>query len=109
MGTAGVGDSSLGWDQTAVRTRARHRTFMLPDVLSDRLDALVDHLDRNAVHATRADVVGALLLATEPDAEHLEVLLRRYRMASVEDVHLGARQGDRYELHPANPGPRPRT
>lgn len=103
-----VRDSSLGWDEIAIRTPSRNRTFMLPDVVSERLDALLEHLDAAGVRANRAELVGLLLLDTEPDAQHLETLLRRYRLASVADVHLGDRQGEGLELHPTAPGPRPR-
>jgi len=107
--TEAARDSSLEWDETAVRTVARNRTFKLPDVVSERLDALVEHLTAQGVRTDRAELVGSLLLAAEPDADHLDALLRRYRLAAVADVHLGDRQGARLELHPAAPGPRPRA
>lgn len=110
MATTGAAhDSSLAWDETAVRTSARNRTFMLPDVVSERLDALVEHLDVVAVRTNRAELVGALLLDTKADTQHLEQLLRRYRLASVADAHLGDQHGERLQLHAPAPGPRPRT
>lgn len=107
--TGAVPACSLGWNETAVRTSARNRTFMLPDVVSERLDALVEHLDVTAVRTTRAELVGALLLDARADTQQLEELLRRYRLASVAEAHLGDRHGDRLHLHAPAPGPRPRS
>lgn len=81
---------------------------MIPDVLSERLDALVRLLDDSGARVTRAEIVGALLLAAEPDADHLHTLVRRYKRATVDDAYMGERQGKGLRLGATHPGPRRR-
>lgn len=81
---------------------------MIPDVLSERLDSLVGLLDSAGARSTRADIVGALLLAVEPDADSLDELVRTYRNCSVRDAYLGSATGDGMRLAPTAPGPRSR-
>lgn len=81
---------------------------MLPDVISERLDALVGLLDASGVRVTRAEVVGALLFATDPDSDEIERLVRRYKQATVAAAHIGERRGPGLQLGDAHPGPRRR-
>lgn len=99
----------LAWDDTVWRTASRNRTFMLPDVVSERLDALVKQLEDSGTRVTRADLVAALLLAASTDAEELDRLVRAYRKAVVADAYVGDRQGPGLRLRAAQPGPRPRN
>lgn len=104
-----VGDDSvIAWDDALWRSRSRNRTFMLPDVLSERLDALVRLLDDSGFRVTRAEIVGALLFAAEPDADEMDRLVRSFKQATVDAAYLGERQGPGLQLGPTHPGPRKR-
>lgn len=99
----------LAWDDTVWRTVSRNRTFMLPDVMSERLDALVKQLEGSGTRATRADLVAALLLAASTDTDEIDRLVRAYKKAVVADAYVGDRQGPGLRLRTAQPGPRPRN
>lgn len=101
-------DDFLAWDDAAWRTASRNRTFMLPDVISERLDALVQQLDDAGVRVTRAEVVGALLLAASTDADEMGRLVRTYKRAPVADAYFGEPEGPGLKLGATHPGPRPR-
>lgn len=106
--TDDVDPDVLAWDETVWRTASRNRTFMLPDVMSERLDDLVQRLEVSGVRVTRAEIVGALLLAASTEPDELDRLLRVYRRAVVADAYVGEREGSGLRLRTAHPGPRPR-
>lgn len=82
---------------------------MLPDVLSERLDALIRVLDDAGVRVTRAEVVASLLFAAEPNADKIDQMVRKYKRASVADAYFGEREGVGLQLEATHPGPRPRA
>lgn len=81
---------------------------MLPDVVSERLDALVQQLEVAGIRVTRAEIVGALLLAAPTDTDEVDRLVRDYKQAPVADVYLGTPEGSGLRLGTTQPGPRPR-
>lgn len=81
---------------------------MLPDVISERLDTVVRQLEAAGTHATRAEIVGALLLMAPTDTDELDHLVRTYKRARVADAYLGAPEGAGLRLGTTRPGPRPR-
>lgn len=101
-------DDLLGWDDAVWRTASRNRTFMLPDVLSERLDAIVLHLEEVGVRATRADIVAGLVLAAPVEAHEIEGLVRKYKRATVAEAFVGEPAGPGLRLGSTQPGPRPR-
>jgi hypothetical protein len=104
-----VGDEGvIAWDAALWRSRSRNRTFMLPDAMSERLDALVRLLDDSGVRVTRAEIVGAMLFAAKTDADELDRLVRSFKQATVADAYIGERQGPGLQLGPTHPGPRKR-
>lgn len=109
MGVADdMNEELVPWDATAWRTTSRNRTFMLPDVISERLDSLVQQLEVAGIRVTRAEIVGALILAASTDTDEIGRLVRAYKQASVADVYLGAPEGPGLRLETTQPGPRPR-
>lgn len=98
----------LAWDDAVWRTASRNRTFMMPDVLSERLDALVQLLDDDGVRVTRADIVGALVLAAPADADEIDRLVRSYKHAPVTEAFIGEPEGPGLRLGTTQPGPRRR-
>jgi hypothetical protein len=58
----------------------------VPDVIDQRLDALVARLDEIGYPTTRKDVVAALILHAPEDDEHLAVLPIRLRTSVVRDA-----------------------
>lgn len=98
----------VGWDEKAWRSAARNRTFMLPDVISERLDDLSRVLEDAGSHGTRSDIVACLLLAAPIDPGQLEDLVRAYKQATVSDAYLGDPNGDGLRLKEVHPGPRGR-
>src|SRR4051812_31799710 len=58
----------------------------IPQVLSNRLDALVATCDAADVPTRRKEVVAALLLAAPQEADALEQVLHDYRHASLDDA-----------------------
>ena len=101
-------DELIAWSDAVWRTPSRNRTFMLPDVLSERLDVLVQALEDLGIRATRADVVGALVLAAPADAKEIDRLIRAYKRASVAQAFIGEAVGPGLQLGEIQPGPRPR-
>lgn len=92
-------------DQPVLSTTSRNRTFWLPDLVSDRLDDVVEKVRQEGYTASRAEVVGALISFTSADPEPLHELLKRYRALAAREVPVGA-QGDNIEVRPIRPGPR---
>src|SRR5438067_13805257 len=80
----------------------------LPVPLSDRVDGLVAIVTEAGDRTTRKELLGAILLATEPEAEGLATALRAYRRATVRDAVLDPQTGGQVLLRPSKPGPRPR-
>lgn len=92
-------------DQPVLSTTSRNRTFCLPDLVSDRLDDVVEKVRQEGYTASRAEVVGALISLTSADPEHLHALMKRYRALTAREVPLAA-QGENIEVRPIRPGPR---
>lgn len=86
----------------------RHRTFHLPDVLSDRLDKIIASVRSSGVTATRSEIVGGLLLELQPTPERIDQLARTYRSAHVSDSLLEATFARTVLLDAPAPGPKPR-
>jgi hypothetical protein len=86
----------------------RHRTFRLPDILSERLDEIIARVRRSGVVATRSEIIGGFLLELGPDPERIEQLARAYRSAHVSDSLLEATPARTVLVDAPAPGPRPR-
>jgi hypothetical protein len=80
----------------------------LPMPLSDRVDSLVAIVTDAGDRTSRKELLGAILLATRPDANGLATALRTYRRATARDAVLDAENGEQVVLRPSKPGPRPR-
>ncbi len=82
----------------------------VPEPLHTRVDQLRDLLhDAGHARPTKARLIGALLLAAEPDANKLMGALAAYDRASVGEALIGKRgNGDVVTLPRRPPGPRPK-
>jgi hypothetical protein len=95
-------------------SRPTNVTFQLPLALSERLDQLVESLERDGPGprgdlvkqrtSSRKEVVAALLLAARP--EELEDLVERYRQAKVGDAPLTPGKGRTVAVAAPAPGMR---
>ena len=92
-------------DRPVLSTTSRNRTFWLPDLVSDRLDDVVEKVRHEGYTASRAEVVGALISFASADPKTLHECLKRYRALTAREVPVGAID-DNIEVRPIRPGPR---
>lgn len=99
----------LGKNEMASATPGRNRTFNLPDVVTDRLDALLQVMEDQGFRAERTDLVAALICEAEPNGPELQRIVQDYRTMRVRQVVLGADpESTTVVVKPAGPGPRKR-
>lgn len=99
----------LAASDVAYETHGRNRTYLIPDVVSDRLDELLQIMGAGGFRAERADLVGALIFGAPTKADDLQRLVQSYRTATVQQVslHEPSRSGT-VKVQPASQGPRRR-
>lgn len=86
-------------------------SFMLPVMISERLDALVERARADGERTDRRELLSALILSAEPSTSSMSDLLREYRTARNRDAALGAMDPGEHVLviPPRLPGPRRRS
>ncbi|MDN5767832.1 MAG: hypothetical protein L0H96_19330 [Humibacillus sp.] len=99
----------LDASDVAYATHGRNRTYLIPDVVSDRLDELLQIMGAGGFRAERADLVGALIFGAPSEADDLQRLVQSYRTATVQQVSLqDPTKSGRVKVQPAVQGPRKR-
>lgn len=92
-------------DQPVLATSSRNRTFYLPDLVSDRLDDVVERARETGYTASRGEIVGALIAFVSESPQETHDLVKRYRILTAKEVPLtGATET--IEVRPIRPGPR---
>lgn len=86
-------------------------SFMLPVMVSERLDALVERARAEGERTDRRELLAALILGAEPSTTSMADLLHRYRTAKNRDAALDdLAPGEGVLMIPARlPGPRRRS
>lgn len=81
----------------------------LPDVVSARLDALVEKANAAGARTSRKELIASLVLAAEAREEELGAAVRRYRTARARDTLVdGGADVTILNFAPRKPGPRVR-
>ena len=82
----------------------------LPAPISARVDALVAVIEQHGERTNRKELIAALILAAQAEADDLAAAIRRYRRALIRDALLDPESAIvALDLPPQKPGPRPRT
>jgi hypothetical protein len=82
----------------------------LPDVISARLDGLVELANRAGARTSRKELIAALLLVARPRQDELEATVRRYRTTRARDALIrDGKVTTSLAFTPRQPGPRSRT
>lgn len=82
----------------------------LPDVMSARLDALVELANNAGAHTSRKELIAALLLVARPRQDELEATVRRYRTTRARDALIrDSKVATSLTFTPRRPGPRGRS
>jgi len=85
----------------------------VPRPLSVRLDQLVELVERKGLQTTRQDLLSLLIFIASDEPDVLENLLRRYRVAEVDDAFLSEQHGTTrwkaLDSPPRGRRPRPKT
>jgi len=89
---------------------ARSVGLSLPAPISARVDALVAVIEQHGERTNRKELIAALILAAQANADDLATAIRRYRRAQIRDALLDPEAAiGAVDLPPRKPGPRPRT
>lgn len=107
MGTSGRRETEVEVDQRVADSPSSNRTFDVPEVLSQRLDQIIERAARRT-KVNRSEVVSALLLTLDPAPEHLDDLVRQYLDADVRACLLEPPSGMTVTVPLPGPGPRSR-
>jgi hypothetical protein len=87
-------------------------SFMIPHVISGRLDDLVDRANAAGENTNRKELIAAIILACNLDGSRLSTTLRKYRKSTVESAILNSSpdtHGQPIEVGAKKPGPRRRS
>lgn len=98
----------ISLDEKVRVSSARQVSMVLPQVVSEHLDRMVESVVEVGGHVRRQELVAALIATCELDGQHLDELLHRYRTMKVRDVPSMAAQADGSVvlLEEHRPGPR---
>lgn len=90
-------------------SEARQSCITLPVLVSNRLDRLVERVEREGIQTSRKDLIAALILAAPEDSKALLDLSLRYGKATTKDAALRDEpEGTVVSLERRKPGRRPR-
>ena len=86
-------------------------SFVIPHVISERLDELVERANASGENTNRKELIAALILACNLDGAHLRSSLKRFRTSTVEAAVLNpsSEPPDSIEVGAKKPGPRRRN
>lgn len=90
-------------------TQSRNRTFMIPDLVSDLADGLVERIATIGFRTNRAELISALIVKmNESTARDLEQDIRTYLSSDISAALNLSKRTKSVTPKAAQPGPRPR-
>jgi hypothetical protein len=96
-------------DARLAKCEQKNAAIIWPLPIDYRLDRLVEAVEEVGERTSRKELAAAIVLDAPDSPDELSQLLRRYRMARVEDAGLTVPEGENVvSIQRYKPGPRPR-